>query len=729
MDLHLRCELGQIRRIREPLPQNRARAIHPEPLARRFRRAVAQRLHKHLHCEAFDRQRGERVRRPQLLLQPQPELQATGMLKKHPPACTDSGVRQPLLERRQNFEIQQLSAALEEAVRVRLTRRVQNHLTGRAIPCARSVMLHVSAAQKQRKIRRFMRVPQVHPTYTLHASDSFAWNPAFDGGRHQFKFGFDYRYYWYSILFDTTARGIWTFNGGPANNPLNPNRSALVQLLLGTPDVGQGVNTGVDMDIRAPSYNAYVQDDYRVSPKLTLNLGLRWELNVPPYEVNNHFSVPDFSSNSVTCTPRPACMFIPVGTQGVPRGAYNAYYKNFDPRIGFAWRPFKSDRLVVRSAYGIFTDIIIVNSNLNLRFNPPFRTTLTIQNPTNSATIQNILNQPPATTLPTGTFFDSNFRDAYVQQWNFDVQYALRSDLLLDTAYVGTRGVHLSGNRNLNQPAPGQPAPYPQFGPTMNLIDDNHDSDYNSLQVKLEKRSSKGGAFLTAYTWSRCIDDVSGGIGGGATPQYAQDLKNERGLCSFNANQRLVFSYVYELPIGVGSGFLNHGIAGQILGHWQVSGIFSTQTGQPFTVNRGVPQSGTLPTGTSDRPNVVGDPLVAGAIAGNAACVAPAAVGVPSAWINKCAFAAAPGQFGNTGRNALLSPGYTNQDFSLLKDVRFRESQRIEFRAEAFNLLNHPNFDPPNHNFDSAAFGQIQSANAYGGRPPRQIQLGLKYIF
>ena len=573
--------------------------------------------------------------------------------------------------------------------------------------------------------------PQVHPTYTLHLGDNYAWNPDFDSGRHQLKFGFEYRYYWYSILFDTMARGIWTFNGGAAGNALNPTQSSLTQLLLGTPDVAQNVNSGVTMDIRAPSYDAYIQDDYRVNSKLTLNMGLRWEFNQPPYEVNNQFSAPDLSSRSATCTPKPNCEFIPAGTNGLSRATYNSDYKNFDPRAGFAWRPLASDRMVIRAAYGIFTDIVVLNANLNLRFNPPFRTTFLIQNPTGTATIQNILNQPASSVAPTATFFDKNYRDAYMQQWNFDVQNEVAKNLLLDVAYVGTRGVHLPGNRNLNQPAPGQSAPYPQFGSTVNIIDNSRDSSYNALQVKFQRRFTTG-SFLTSYTYSRCIDDGStlfGALGGGTTPQYAQNLKAERGLCNFNTNQRLVFSYVYDLPFGRGHSLLNHGLANQVLGNWQVNGILSVQSGQPFTISRGVPQSGTLPTGTSDRPNVVGDPTQGGAIANNASCLAPAQVQTVSHWFNTCAFVAAPGQFGNVGRDNIIGPGYVDLDFSLLKNIPIREKIHLEVRGEAFNLLNHPSFDLPNHNFDSATFGRITSSNAYGGRPPRQVQLGLKFIF
>jgi Carboxypeptidase regulatory-like domain/TonB dependent receptor len=574
--------------------------------------------------------------------------------------------------------------------------------------------------------------PQVHPTYTLHLVENYAWNPSFDGGRHQLKFGFEYRYYWYSLLFDTDARGIWTFNGGPVNNPLNPTQNPLIQLLYGTPDNATGVNSGVDMDIRAPSYDAYVQDDYRVSSRLTLNLGLRWEFNDPPYEVNNEFSSANLSPSNASCSPKPNCLFIVAGTNGLPRATYFPDYKNFDPRIGLAWRPMNSDRLVIRTAYGMYTDIVLLNANLELRLNPPFRYTNLVLNPLGTANIQNILNQPASVTPPTGNFFDKHFRDAYMQQWNFDVQYSLLQNLLLDVGYVGTRGIHLPGSINVNQPNIGQPSPYPQFGPTLNEIDSDRYSSYNALQAKVERRSPRGGNFLAAYTWSRCIDDGStlfGSLGGGNTPQYALNLAAEKGLCNFNVNQRLVFSYVYDIPMGAGHDFLGHGFASHILSNWELAGILSVQTGQPFTIQRGVPQSMTTPTGTQDRPNVVGNPLVGGMIAANPGCIAPSQVGIPTAFFNTCAFAAAPGQFGNAGRDNLLGPGYDDLDFSVLKDVVFTEKRRLQFRFEVFNIFNHPNFDLPNNNFDSKTFGQILSENEYGGRPPRQIQLGLKVIF
>jgi hypothetical protein len=576
--------------------------------------------------------------------------------------------------------------------------------------------------------------PQDHPTYTLDLADNLAWNPAFNGGRHQFHFGFEYRYYWYSLLFDTDARGIWNFQGQITNSCDPQTGNVLVELLCGTPDNVTTVLQGVTMDIRAPSYDAYVQDDIHLTSKLTLNAGLRWELNIPPYETQNHFSTPDLSSNSVTCTPKPNCQWLEAGTDGVPRGLYSATYHDFAPRIGLAWRPFNSDRFVARAAFGMFYDIVPLNANLEARLNPPFRNTLTITNTTGTATIQSIVNQPPGAIGSTGSFMDRHFHDAYMEDWNLDTQYQLQKDLMIDLNYVGTRGVGLPGNTNINQPNVGGPSPYPQFGYSLVDIGNNRFSTYQALQLKAEKHTAKGLSFLLAYTYSRCIDDGStlfGGLGGGNTAQYQGNLLAEKGLCNFNTNHRIALSAVYALPFGRGQRFLpDHGFLTSLASHWEISAIDTEETGQPFTVVRGIAQSHTYPTAGGDRPNIVANPMVAGPVAANPGCVAPSVVGVPQMWFNPCAFVAAPNAFGDEGRDALIGPRFDDLDFTLLKEVPLKsEARLLQLRLEVFNIFNHPNFDLPNNNFDSTTFGQLQTANAYGSRPPRQIQLGVKIIF
>jgi hypothetical protein len=564
--------------------------------------------------------------------------------------------------------------------------------------------------------------PQDHPTYTLHLMDTFAWNPGFNDGKHQFKLGAELRRYSYHLLFDTSARGIWNFNGTKTT-------PALVQLLQGIPSNAQTVNSEVNMDLLAPSYGAYFQDDFRVTSRLTLNLGVRYEYNVPVTEGHNELSAPDLSPASATCTPKPGCEFIVAGTRGLPDATYLPDRNNFAPRVGFAWRPLASDRLVIRSGYGIYYDTLLLNAQLNARLNPPFRITQTIVNP-GDATIQTIFNEPASQTPPGGTFMSLNFKDSYQEQWNVGTEFIPVSKLLLDVSYVGSRGMNLARFRRINQPEPGQPTPYPQFQPTLQTIDNSASSTYNALQVKAEKRSGSGLNLLSSYTWSRCIDNGSffgSNTSGGTTPQDPNNFDAERGLCQYNTNHRFVTNVVYQLPFGSGRKMLTSGISSALLGNWDISGILTLQTGHPFTVSRGVPQSGTVPNGGSDRPDLVGDPFVAGPVAGNPGCAAPGEIHTALNWFNPCAFKAAPGRFGTAPRGNLIGPRFDNLDISVLRDIPITtEARRLRLEFQIFNVFNTAHYNLPVANFDSTNFSKILQANA---SPPRQVQIGVKYIF
>ncbi|PYQ84855.1 MAG: hypothetical protein DMG02_29710 [Acidobacteria bacterium] len=563
--------------------------------------------------------------------------------------------------------------------------------------------------------------PQDHPTYTLHLMDNFGWTPAFNGGKHQLKIGGEFRRYFYHLLFDTTARGIWNFNG-TSTTP------SLVQLLQGTPSTAQTVNSEVNMDLYANSVGVYLQDDYRVTSSLTLNLGLRYEYYAPVTEGHNELSVPDLSRASATCTPKPGCEFIVAGTNGIPDATYLPDRNDFAPRIGFAWRPLESERFVVRSGFGTYYDELLLNAQLNARLNPPFRITQTIVSP-GTATIQNIVDQPPSQTPPGGTFMSMNFRDPSQQQWNAGVQVIPAKNLLLDASYVGSRGVDLARFHRINQPQPGQPVPYPQFQPTLQTVDNSAASKYNALQLKAEKRSSDLN-LLSSYTWSKCTDNGSffgSNVSGGTTPQNPNDLDAEWGRCQYNTDHRFVTNVVYRLPFGPDRSRLTSGALSKVLGDWDLSGILTVQSGHPLTVTRGVPQSGTVPTGGSDRPDMVGDPSVAGPVAANPSCVAPNEIHTVANWFNPCAFMAAPGRFGTAPRGNIIGPRFDNLDISLMRDVPLSgERRRLRVELQMFNVLNVAHYNLPVGNFDSKNFSRILQANAGS---PRQVQLGVKYVF
>jgi len=296
---------------------------------------------------------------------------------------------------------------------------------------------------------------------------------------------------------------------------------------------------------------------------------------------------------------------------------------------------------------------------------------------------------------------------------------------------------------NQTNPATGN-APYPWFSSILD-IESAAASSYHALQFRSEKRVGHDLGFLAAYTFSKSIDDVSsvfaGSVGSGL-PQNSQDPGADRALSDFDARHRFVVSSVYDLPFGR-KWVKQAGPGKALLGDWQMSGIMTAQTGSPFTVNLAASQSGSAIAafGNPYRPDLLSNPFTPGPVMAtpDPAChstisqggLAANVVRQPGSWFNTCAFAApAAGQFGTAGRNILTGPGFTNLDFALSKAIPFRrEGQRLQIRGEFFNLLNHPNFDIPNHTFGAPTFGEVLSANAYGNKPPRQIQLGLKYIF
>jgi hypothetical protein len=584
-----------------------------------------------------------------------------------------------------------------------------------------------------------LNYPQDRHDTTVHLSDNLSLIHA----RNQFKFGADIRDIQIDNYLDFVARGDWFFEVGTENGMSGTPVEALAQLAVGIPDYAVAVKGDTLNTVRSVGMNYYIQDDIHVVPRLLLNVGMRYEYNRPPVEEHNRFSVPDLSANSATCTPVPDCQFIQAGANGVPRATFSPTRTDFAPRIGIAWRPMKTERWVVRAAYGIFYDSSIFNINVFPRFNPPFYDLFYFPN-SGSNTIQNILSQP-ATAIVEPNMIARNFRDGYMQQWNVDLQYEIKPNWMVDAAYVGSKGTHLSDVRDLNQvnPATGQ-APYPQFSSIL-FVESGASSSYNSLQLRSERRVAQGLTFLAAYTFSKSIDNVSavlGGSVGSGIPQNSQNPSADRGLSDFNTRQRLVASSVYDLPFGR-KWIKRPGWRRGVLGNWQAAGIMSVQTGSPFTVNLPASQAGSAIAafGNPYRPNLISNPYVPGPVMANPdpAChttrsqggLAADVVNQPSSWFNTCAFVAPPaGQFGNAGRNIMTGPGLSNLDFSLYRNITLRrEARRLQLRGEVFNLFNHPNFDIPIHVLESPNFGDVLSANAFGNRPPRQIQLGIKYIF
>jgi hypothetical protein len=537
----------------------------------------------------------------------------------------------------------------------------------------------------------------------------FADNASYTNGKHLIKFGFDYRATQQNAFRDVLSRGLLGFIDQAFTG------NALADLLLGLPAFTTIANVDNPQRLRNHSYNFYVNDNFRISPNFTLTAGLRYEYNAPSVDADDRASIYDPATFS----------FVPVGTNGIPRSGYDSDKNNFAPRLGFAWTAAKDT--VVRGGYGFYYDQSALAPGELIYFNSPYFVLNTYF--TLAPNVFLTLSDPfpanfPIPSAQSAFTYQRDLRTPYTQQWNLNVQQQLGKSRVFEIAYVGSKGTKLITSRDINQPAPSPVQfnlrPVPQFA-DIEILESRANSSYNALQLRFQQRLDFGLSVLSAYTWSRSIDDASGFFNSAGDPNFPQDSNNvrlERGRSGFDVTQRFSTSYSYDLPFGKGhnllgdQGWLTHLVSG-----WQTLGIVTLQTGRPFTVgilgdidNSNTGRAG-LGFGANDRPNLVGNPEISNQ--------------TPDHWFNTAAFAFPPfGSFGNAGRNILEGPGYQNFNASLIKNTKIKEDVNLQFRAEFFNLFNHVNFDLPDNFLGSPTFGQILSAQA-----PRRIQFGLKLLF
>lgn len=545
-------------------------------------------------------------------------------------------------------------------------------------------------------------LPQKGPFDTY----SFATTITFVRGAQSLKLGGDYRHFESDFIFDSIARGSYTFTGRFTGNPL-------ADLLLGYPTAalrGLGRNGDTQFAFVSKAVSGFVQDDWRVSDRLTLNLGLRYEYVVPTYEKQDRLTNFDFTAGQPLL----------AGQNGATRAMYAPDKSAIAPRVGFAWDVKGDGRWAVRGGYGTFYEVMLINQTLGLRLNPPWFRQDQAFGDGRTVTLSNAFDNLAIVT-PNLSAFDQNYKMGRVQQFSINLQRQLADSIVADVGYVGTRGDRLFRTVNYNQPLPGPGAiqarrPYPAFA-AMNTVSSLGESRYDGLEMRLEKRFSDGLSFLASYTLSKSRDHASGsgGAADSGVPQNNRDLEAEWGPSVFDVPQRFVFSAIYELPFGPGRRLLSDvdGITGKLLQGWQVNGIVTFQGGQPFTPVLGIDNSNTGQF--QDRPDVVGDPYAPG----------PACPETRTAncWVNPAAFALpAPFTFGNAGRNSLRGPGFKNIDLSFVKNAG--TGRQLQFRVEFFNLLNWINYDNPNRTALTPNFGRIFSAG-----PPRQVQLGARFIF
>jgi Carboxypeptidase regulatory-like domain/TonB dependent receptor len=544
----------------------------------------------------------------------------------------------------------------------------------------------------------------------------FESNNTWVHGPHTVQFGIDYTREGKSELANPSnnnTNGSFTFNGQYTGN-------ALTDFLVGR--AHNYTETALDPfgNYRWHNIEPYFQDQIKLRPNLTLTAGVRYEYYQPEYELHNFFGsfnpamynpsqAPIVNSDGtlVPGTGNPLNGIIVAG-QNSPygRALFPSHKDVFAPRIGIVWDPTNSGKTSIRAGYGIFYDRWGSFSQFG-GFNPPFNSSVNIFN--------TFLSNPggiPGTLYPAGlNAAQPPWNYPQVQKWSFSVQRDLGFNTALNVAYVGTKGTHLLGAVNLNQPFPNPAVangsispdavrPYPGFS-TITGYESRFDSNYHALQVSANHRLSHGLAFQASYTYSKALTDSSSAWN---TPQDSRNIRLDKGLASYDVPQVLTFNYIWEIPAFQNSKGLTHAV----LGGWEASGITNIQSGFPFTVFLPTDNEGI--GGGLERPNLIGDPN------------GPKTL---YRWFNTGAFVTPPvATFGNAPNGAVRGPGTINWDFSLSKQFNIRESMNLRFRSEFFNIFNHPSFNNIDVGLGDVSFGQVT-----GALSPRLIQFSLELSF
>jgi hypothetical protein len=475
---------------------------------------------------------------------------------------------------------------------------------------------------------------------------------------------------------------------------------------------------------KRPEIAVYVQDDFRLSHKLTVNMGLRWDVYPPWVEIEDRQSNFDESTGTfVVASPNAVINGVEVG-----RHLQTYSKRDIGPRLGFAYDLAGDGKTVLRGGFGVFWNFSPGGTSSSKAQNPPFLQSTTL-NPTPTAYGSNLLlrdglpappgvdpNRPASGS--TRSIFDINFRDSYARQWNLNIQRALATNYMVEVAYVGSQGrqMMLKGDPNQAPPVVGVTdanvnRPYARISPALRTIGQAQSKgtlDYHGLLVKFQRRFANNFSFLNSYTWGKAID-LNSDNDGTVTLTNVYDPQYNRGPADYDIKHTFSSSWIYELPWARNA----------LYGGWQVTGILLLRGGLPLTVTQ---SQGVQSTGTGNRPNRVCDGRLSNPTI--------------ERWFDTSCFVQVPdvtGTYGDSGRGVIRGPGSFNIDASLIKNTRIGRYQ-TEVRIEAFSLLNHPQFANPNTTIGNAAVGTISAmlANpscALCGTTERQVQLGLKVRF
>jgi carboxypeptidase family protein len=553
-------------------------------------------------------------------------------------------------------------------------------------------------------------------------------------GRHRLHFGAYFFHLDFHPSFPNGARGIYTFTGSYTGSGPNTG-SPLADFLLGYPSQAQvGIGSGAE-NAHTNWAHFYAEDTWQITSRLTFDGGLRYEYNA------NLVARPDQTANIDLFAPGgpafvvagPAANFAPAAAEiaslsplpivsasrlGWNNSLLTPRSLRFSPRLGAAWRFPGSQETVMRAGFGIYTNQASYSVLQNLAENIPFFLVKTVTNSSAPVlTTENILAQSPTGAIGANGV-NHDYRIEYNEVWNISVQRSITPSTAVEAEYVGSRTVHADSATTINVPLPGPGAvqarrPYPELAAFTTIRWDGWAS-FNALTLKVTRRVSPGLSFETDYTFSKSLDDASDAGTTNAEynlPQngYAPGL--EAGPSSFDHRHRLTANAVYDFPFARDSAGWRH----HVLGDWRGSGILIVQSGAPFSVNLSSAEDtaniGLINGVNVERPNLIGNPNEGPK--------------VPAEWFNAAAFALPPQYgFGNSGRNIVLGPGLASLDLSLQKKWSLHENQALQFRVDAFNTLNHPNFNLPGRILGAPNFGVSTSA-----QDARELQLALKWIF
>ena len=586
--------------------------------------------------------------------------------------------------------------------------------------------------------------PYANNNNTLQFIDNLSWIK----GKHTFRFGFEYGRQNFNQVGNQFSRGQFTFQPNATQSASASGGDTFADYLLGDMYQSEAAAAVAQANFQRNFYATWVDDTWKLTPKLTLSLGLRYELTPPFYDtLGNLVTVslphivfapdaplsqyPEFMRQGNCTNPYAGIAIVwPQINFTCSNGVLNknlmkTEYTDFAPRVGIAYSP--NSKWVIRTGFGTFYNQDIGNAVFDMarQIAGRFRINSTTGTPT--LFWSNAL--PPSGTggvqvTSPFAFVDAySHRTPYTMEYLLNVQRQLGNDLVVEAGYLGSVSRHLEGFQDANQPFAGTTplasrTPFTTFG-VIQLVMDGANGNYNSGSIKVTKRFSKGLNLISSYTFAKSIDDTSGIRVQGYDTLYPQNSNCistcEKALSAFDVRHRFVTSANYDLPIGRGrlvdvqNMFLN-----AIAGGWQIGGIWTVQTGLPENINIGGTDRSNTAVG-DDRPNATG--------------ISPYESNpTPSRWFNPAAFGEQPsGTWGSAGRNSVITPGIFALDFDAHKEFHmwYGEQHLLQFRVEAFNVLNHPVWSAPSGNFLSSGFGTI-TATAVA---MRQIQVALKYTF